>query len=89
MKDNTKHFIAKGTLYFLLQKYALITDDQTLSLATYKATVSEYQVRHNELHHSGWVANQGGNGWIPNFDLSDLLLFMLFTLCLISNLLRT
>lgn len=53
MKDNTKHFIAKGTLYFLLQKYALITDDQTLALATYKATVTEYQIRHNELHHSG------------------------------------
>jgi len=30
MKDNTKHFTAKGTLYFLLQKYALITDDQRL-----------------------------------------------------------
>lgn len=29
MKDNTEHFIAKGTLYFLLQKYALITADQT------------------------------------------------------------
>lgn len=38
MKDNTEQFTAKGTLYFLFQKYTLITNDQSLALASYKAT---------------------------------------------------
>lgn len=50
MKDNTKHFIAKGTLYYLLEKYAVIIDDHTLVLATYK--VAEYRIRCSKLHHS-------------------------------------
>lgn len=53
MKDNTKRFIAKGTLYFLWQKYTLISDDQALALATSKAAVANHQIRLSELHHSG------------------------------------